>query len=227
VTVAISGATGFLGRPLVRRLLDRGVAVKALVRQESAARVPAGATVVLGSAFDAPAIGAAVADGDTFVHLVGTSHPAPWKARAFREVDLASLEASLRAVKGRRLAQFVYLSVAHPAPVMRAYTAIRANCEALVRASGHAATILRPWYVLGPGRRWPIVLRPLYAVLTRVPATRETAERLGLVTLNEMVTAMTAVIVDRPDGVRVIEVPEIRRLGRPFTSGAPGSSPRT
>ena len=38
----------------------------------------------------------------------------------------------------------------------------RAEGEALLRASGIPSTILRPWYVLGPGHRWPLALLPFY-----------------------------------------------------------------
>ena len=106
---------------------------------------------------------------------------------------------------------FVYVSVAHPAPVMQAYIAVRAEGEALVRASRIRATILRPWYVLGPGHRWPYLLLPVYAILRRVPMTRSGAERLGLVTRREMVAALVRAIEAPPaEAVRVMEVPEIR-----------------
>jgi len=39
----------------------------------------------------------------------------------------------------------------------------------MIRESGMNATILRPWYVLGPGRRWPIFLKPMYWFMERVP----------------------------------------------------------
>ena len=66
----------------------------------------------------------------------------------------------------------VYVSVAQPAPVMRDYVAARHEGEGLVRDSKIPATILRPWYVLGPGHRWPYLLLPVYALLEAVPATR-------------------------------------------------------
>lgn len=44
----------------------------------------------------------------------------------------------------------VYVSVAQPAPVMRAYVDARREGEACVRDTGIAATIVRPWYILGP-----------------------------------------------------------------------------
>ncbi|MFL5496079.1 MAG: hypothetical protein ACJ8DC_16970 [Gemmatimonadales bacterium] len=107
----------------------------------------------------------------------------------------------------------VYVSVAYPAPVMRAYLAVRQEGETLVQASGVPATLLRPWYVLGPGHRWPYLLLPLYSVLDRLPATRAGAARLGLVTRREMVAALVSAVEHPPAGIRVVEVPEIR--GRP------------
>ena len=108
------------------------------------------------------------------------------------------------------MAQFVYVSVAQPAPVMRAYQAARAEAERVLLASGLHHTIVRPWYVLGPGHRWPHALRPAYWVLERLPATRDTARRLGLVTIDQMVGALVDA-VENAAAARVMEVPEIRR----------------
>ena len=108
---------------------------------------------------------------------------------------------------------FIYVSVAHPAPAMHAYIAARSACEAELTASGLNATILRPWYVLGPGHRWPYALIPFYWLAERIPSTREGARRLGLVTVKQMLYALTAA-VDRPaKGVKIVEVPAIRAGG--------------
>ena len=80
--------------------------------------------------------------GSIFVHMVGA--PAPWKAAQFRAIDFVSLEQSVAAAKPAAVAHFVFVSVAHPAPVMKAYTAVRARCEQILRESGINATILRP-----------------------------------------------------------------------------------
>jgi nucleoside-diphosphate-sugar epimerase len=73
-----------------------------------------------------------------------------------------------------------------------------------------AATFLRPWYVLGPGHQWPRFLLPLYWALRLIPATKEGAERLGLVTIRQMIAALVHAVEDPVDGVRVIDVPAIR-----------------
>jgi uncharacterized protein YbjT (DUF2867 family) len=93
---------------------------------------------------------------------------------------------------------------------MGAYIAARQEGESVVRSAGLPATILRPWYVLGPGHRWPLALLPIYAVLRRLPSTRQGAERLGLVTLDQMVAALIRAVEHPPRGIRIVEVPEIR-----------------
>jgi uncharacterized protein YbjT (DUF2867 family) len=93
---------------------------------------------------------------------------------------------------------------------MQAYVAARLEGEALIAASGLSATILRPWYVLGPGHRWPAVLLPAYWVMERLSWTRESALRLGLVHIAEMVAALVLAVENPAAGVRFSGVPEIR-----------------
>jgi nucleoside-diphosphate-sugar epimerase len=149
--VFVAGGTGYMGQCLVPTLLKRGHVVRALVRPGSKKKVPAGCTPVVGNALDGDSYVHQISPADTFVQMVGVAHPSPAKAAEFREVDLpAGLEA-VKAPKAAGIRHFVYLSVAHPAPMMQAYIAVRAQCEAAIEASGLNATILRPWYVLGPG----------------------------------------------------------------------------
>jgi len=146
-------------------------------------------------------------------YLVGTPHPNPSKAREFREVDLASIREAARAAHGSGVRHFVYMSVAQPAPVMRAYVDARREGEACVRSTGIAATILRPWYILGPGHRWPALLAPLYALFELVPAMRATARRLGLVTLEQIVCTLVHAVEHPPTSVRVVDVANIQACG--------------
>lgn len=151
---------------------------------------------------------------ETFVHLVGVSHPSPAKANEFLTVDLPAAQAAIGAAKGAGVRHFLYVSVAHPAPIMRDYLAVRAEVENNIANAGLNATILRPWYVLGPGRRWPILLLPAYWAMGALPATRDSAQRLGLVTLSQMIAAMAHSIDQPPTGIAVMNVPAIRHAGR-------------
>ncbi|HUI77236.1 MAG TPA: NAD(P)H-binding protein [Bryobacteraceae bacterium] len=210
--VFVTGATGFMGRNLAAELLRRGHRVRGLARRGSESRLPAGCEPAIGDPLDAPSYRDRVAPADTFVQLVGVSHPSPAKAAEFRSVDLVSAKAGVEAAVSAGVRHFVYVSVAHPAPVMREYIAARTEAEEAIGASGLNATILRPWYVLGPGRRWPLLLLPAYWVMEALPGTRDSARQLGLVTLPQMVQTL-ALAVERPaTGVRIVEVPQIRSI---------------
>src|SRR5262249_23012665 len=151
-----------------------------------------------------------VAPADTFVHLIGTPRPSPAKAAEFRRVDLVSVEAAVSAAVAARTTHFIYLSVAQPAPVMQAYVAVRREGEARIGGGGLGATMLRPWYVLAPGHRWPWLLIPFSSVLSVIPSTRASARRLGLVTRAQMIAALVRAVEHPAAGTRIVEVPEIR-----------------
>ena len=209
--VFVTGGTGYLGRRVIPELLRRGHRVRALVRPGSERRLPEGAAAAVGNALEAGSFAARVAPADTFLQLVGVPHPGPAKAAQFRSVDLTSARAGVEAAAQSAVAHFVYVSVAHPAPMMKPYWEARAEAEAFLASKKLNATVLRPWYVLGPGHRWPYLLVPGYWIAERLPPTRESARRLGLVTLNQMAAAIVTAIENPVIGRRIVEVPEIRK----------------
>jgi len=209
--VFITGGTGYIGSRLIPQLLARGHRVSALVRPHSQNRLPPGCDAVPGNALDALSYRGRVKPATTFVQLVGVAHPSPAKAAEFRSIDLVAGREAVAAAAHAGVQHFVYVSVAQPAPMMKAYLEVRAECEEAIRGSGMHATILRPWYVLGPGHRWPYILIPAYWLFEKLPATREGAQRLGLVTLEQMLQALTNAIASPAPNVRVLGVPEIRR----------------
>jgi len=214
-----------MGRALIPMLLERAHRVRALARPGSENKLPAGVVPVAGDALDAASFRDGIAPADTLIHLVGTPHPAPWKGRQFRAVDLVSIRAAVEAAVHAHVAHFIYVSVAHPAPVMAAYIAVREEGERLVRAAAMKATIVRPWYVLGPGHYWPFALAPVYGFLERIKATRDTALRLGLVTLDEMVRTLVHAVEHPAPDVRIVDVPEISQA--PRLEGGGGAAIRT
>jgi len=211
--VLVTGGTGYIGVRLAGALVSRGHRVRVLTRAESAGRVVGGATAVIGDVLDAASVARALRPGDTVVHLVGTPHPNPSKAEEFRRVDLASIRAVAAAGKTAGIAHLVFVSVAQPAPVMHEYIAARAQGEDAIRRAALTATVLRPWYVLGPEHWWPVMLMPLYWFAALVPAWRDGARRLGLVTLRQMVAALVGAVEHPPQQgeVRVVDVTGIRR----------------
>jgi|SRR5689334_17223123 len=211
--VFIAGSTGYMGSRLADPLIQRGHTVSGLVRPGSEKKLPAGCLAVAGNALDRATFITKLNGADTYVQLIGVAHPSPAKALQFREIDLESCEESVAVALANGVKHFVYVSVAHPAPAMKAYIEVRVQCEELICKSGLKATILRPWYVLGPGHYWPYLLKPFYWLARGIPATRAGAQRLGLVTLPQMIAALVATVESPSSGLRIVEVPEIASHG--------------
>jgi uncharacterized protein YbjT (DUF2867 family) len=209
--IFIAGGTGYLGTRLIPMLLQRGHEVTALVRKGSENKILPGCKIVVGDALNENSYKDLIRPADTFIHLIGVAHPSPSKAELFRKIDLPAARASVNAAVFSDIQHFVYLSVAHPASVMKAYVQTRIEAEEFIRASGMKATFLRPWYVLGPGHRWAYALLPLYWLFEHLPSYRESALRLGLVTLKQMLAALVNAVENSPNEIRIVDVPEIRK----------------
>jgi len=210
--VFITGGTGYMGQRLIPRLLARGHEVRALVRPGSEKKLPNGCTPIEGDALEGSTYADQISPADTFVQLVGVAYPSPAKAAEFRRIDRPAGLSAVQAAKSAGIRHFIYVSVAHPAPTMQAYIAVRIECEEAIESAGLDATILRPWYVLGPGHRWPYLVLPVYKLAELLPRTREGARRLGLVTLEQMLNALTFAVENPVEGRRVFSVREIRSL---------------
>ncbi|MGE3285563.1 MAG: SDR family oxidoreductase [Pseudonocardia sp.] len=134
-TVLVTGATGRIGRGVVDRLLDAGVAVRALTRRpEAAATLPADVEVVTGDLTVPGSLDAALRGADA-VFLVWTAPPATAPTVVER------LAATVRRV--------VLLSSPHqvPHPFFRQpnpLADLHAELERLVAATGLGSTIIRP-----------------------------------------------------------------------------------
>jgi uncharacterized protein YbjT (DUF2867 family) len=211
MTVFITGGTGYMGARLIPTLLSRGHQVTALAREQSVRKLPPACKQIIGNALDGNTYQSHVGGADVFVHLVGVAHPSPSKAAQFRQVDRCAALEAIRVANEAKIGHFVYLSVAQPAPMMRDYIAVRAECERAIAATELKATILRPWYVLGPGHRWPYVLLPFYRIAETLPRTRESAARLGLVTIDQMIAALVNAVENPPQFVSIVDVPGIRK----------------
>lgn len=167
-TVLVTGATGFVGRPLVASLLSRGAEVRVLTR--NAERVPAEwlghVGVALGDVLDAASLDAAVAGADTVFHLAGEIRD----ESAFESVNHQGTLNLLRACVASGATRFIHLSSVgvigasrpgrydessecHP---QNAYEWSKLSAERAVleapAAGSLAVTVLRPTIVFGPRR---------------------------------------------------------------------------
>jgi nucleoside-diphosphate-sugar epimerase len=211
-SVLITGATGYMGLRLIPALQTHGYVVRAVVRRGSESKLPPNVQPIMADALQMDSYTDQVRPTDTFVHLIGTPHPSPAKAKQFQEIDLVSIQVATKAARAAGVEHFIYLSVAYPSRMMQAFIEVRQKGAALLRESGLPVTFVRPWYVLGPGHWWPYAIIPIYWLMALLPSTRESARRLGLVNIGQMIRALVWAVENPPDKIRILDVPQIREF---------------
>jgi nucleoside-diphosphate-sugar epimerase len=174
--------------------------------------LPRGCEVIRGSALEANSYAEKISPAQTFIHLIGVAHPSPTKKDAFTKIDLLSIKHAVSAATSSGIRHFIYLSVAqYPSKIMKDYQAIRAEGEKLLIKSTIPSSFVRPWYVLGPGHWWPLLLKPFWGLAALFPATREMSQKLDAVTIQQMMNTLVFAVKNPPlELVTVYEVKDIK-----------------
>jgi nucleoside-diphosphate-sugar epimerase len=242
--VLVTGASGFIGRPLVAALDGAGYAVRAAVRDRRGRSFPSGVEVATLPDLAAPIDWSPlVAETDAVVHLAGIAHVGPdISDAAYDRVNHLATTDLARASATARVKHFVFmssiraqtgamadqpLSEADIAAPIDAYGRSKLAAEAAVRASGMPCTILRPVLVYGPGAKGNLAsLLRLAALPIPMPFGRLTNRR-SMLALDNLIAATRfaledaraaneTFIVSDPDALSVTETISILRaaLGR-------------
>ncbi|WP_375402902.1 NAD-dependent epimerase/dehydratase family protein [uncultured Sphingomonas sp.] len=146
--IALTGATGFVGRRTLDLLVKRGHSVRALTRRAQPART--GVTWIDGALDQADRLDPLVAGAQAILHVAGIVNAPDRAGFAFGNVDgtRAIVDAATRA----GVARFVHVSsLAAREPGLSDYGWSKAEAERVVEASSLAWTIVRPPAVYGPG----------------------------------------------------------------------------
>lgn len=211
-TIFITGGSGYMGIRLIKILLEKNYSVVALVRKGSEHKVPAGAVTLVGNPFDPATFEQQIPPGSIFVQLLGVAHPSPKKAKQFKEIDLKSVKASADVAAKAGVSKFIYVSVAMaPSKIMQAYQQVRKEGEEYCLNKKLQCTFIRPWYVLGPGHWWPILLYPFYGLAEIIPSWRKQARAKALVIISQMLRTLMTAIEDDPVWLRIYEIKDIRK----------------
>jgi uncharacterized protein YbjT (DUF2867 family) len=168
--VAVVGGTGFLGRRIVKRLLQEGFRVRA------ASRHPEQVTQIFGlrhtqfeschaDILDERSIRAAVEDADSVVNTV--SLYVEYAATTFHAVHVEAAEHLARTCREAGVRRLVQISGigANPDSDSR-YIRARGRGELAVREAFYGATIIRPAVMFGPDDAF---LRTLVNLVKRLP----------------------------------------------------------
>ncbi len=198
MTVLVTGAGGFIGSHLVRRLLEAGRPVRALVRDAADAEGLAGAEIIEGDVTRPETLGAAVAGADAVVHLVAILQGKPEDfARVIgdgtRNVVEAAREAGVR--------RFVYQSALGLNEQSREtipYYRGKWAAEQAVTGSGLEYVIVRPSFVFAAdGGAFPMFAR-LAKRAPLTPIVGSGTQRIQPIWIDDMIEVLARAI-DEPN----------------------------
>ena len=193
--IALTGATGFLGRHLAVTLAARGARLRLLTRGGTAHPLWAdlGAEMVPGDLDDAAALSSLVQDADTVIHAAGLI-----KARSRHEFLQVNRDGSARlAAAVERAAPGAHLvgisSLAARAPSVSSYSHSKRAGEAALRgAFSGRLSILRPPVIYGPWDRGTLpVFRAASLGIAFLPGPP--AQRIAMIHVADAVAAIAAV----------------------------------
>jgi uncharacterized protein YbjT (DUF2867 family) len=150
--IAITGATGFVGRHIAAALVRRGHTVRALVRslaRAERAAIPS-RDLVTGDLADSAALARLASGADAIVHLVGIIVEAG--PATFYRVHVQGTQRLLAAAREAGVSRFVHMSAigARDKPGATPYHRTKWQAEALVRESLLSHAIFRPAIINGP-----------------------------------------------------------------------------
>ncbi|MEP3225755.1 MAG: NAD-dependent epimerase/dehydratase family protein [Parasphingorhabdus sp.] len=147
-TLAITGATGFVGGHLLNLAVRAGFPVRALTRRTQDDRP--NVSWVRG-ALDNPASLSVMCTGaDVVIHIAGVVN-APTR-EGFEAGNVAGTLAVVEAAKKAGCRRFIHVSsLAATLPDLSIYGETKAKAEKIVKSSGLDWTIIRPPAIFGPG----------------------------------------------------------------------------
>lgn len=160
--VAITGATGFVGREVVKQARADGYPVRAILRDPKA-RIDV--ERFHGNVLYAPSLDGAFEGVKCVIHLVGIIHA--WKENTFERAHVEATRNVLEAAKKAGVKRYLHMSALGTRPNARSrYHQTKWAAEELVRKSGLAWTIFRPSMIYGAGDK---SINVLSTIVRRAP----------------------------------------------------------
>lgn len=232
-TVALTGATGFVGRAALDELTRQGYNIRALTRRHQ----PAGRqniSWIPGDLSDEAGLEELVSGADAVIHIAGLIKAR--SRRAFFETNEAGTRRLLAAIERVRRGnpfRFVHVSsLSAREPHLSAYAASKAASEQVLHDAkqGLDWTVLRPSAVYGPGDKETLTFfRMAQNKIVLAPAS--STNRIGLIHVEDLARAIAVSLPPSPAlKSQTIEVDDEVAKGHSFEEiitmiGAHGNRP--
>jgi len=206
-SVLVTGASGFIGRPLTQALADTGYSVRATVRDRRAQRFFSEIEIAMQPDLAQPVDWTPLLAGvDAVVHLAGIAHVGSYVPEAtYQRVNHAATAELARSAAAAGVGRFVFMSstraqagassaeplteTAAPRPT-DAYGRSKLAAEAAVRAAGVPHTILRPGLVYGPDPKGNVASLMRLAALPIPLPFGAFANRRSMLALDNLIAAV-------------------------------------
>jgi nucleoside-diphosphate-sugar epimerase len=164
--ILVTGGTGFIGRNLIKALVESGHKVRILLKPSTTSpNFPKGipVEVAVSSLSDQRGVRAALKDVTQIFHLAGAERKG--SRGDLNQVDVEGTSTLMRAAKEARIERVYYLSH-HGAARASAYPVLKAKAiaEHWIINSGIPYTIVRTGSVFGPGDQFTVPLARLIKV---------------------------------------------------------------
>jgi NADH dehydrogenase len=166
--VLVTGATGFVGRAVVRELVAAGHKPVCLARHHARRRsalgdqLATGLETISGGLFDAAALAKGVSGVDAVIHLVGIIAEDRRQGQTFERVHVEGTQRVLTASGAAGVRRFVHMSAMGTRPnAVSRYHQTKWAAECLVRDSDLDWIIFRPSLIHGPDGEFMRVMRRL------------------------------------------------------------------
>ncbi len=193
--ILVVGGTGFVGRNLIRRLRQKGLMVRAAVRDLARAQQLAdlGVEVVPGDISDKASLEHAAAGVERIVHLVGIIQESP--GATFNAVHVEGTRNLAEAAKKAGVRHFFYQSALGTRPGAKSeYHRTKWQAEEIVRASGIPYTILRPSLIYGPGDQFTLRLAEIIRQSPVLPIIGSGKSKVQPISLDDVVSCIVKAV---------------------------------
>ncbi len=150
--ILVLGGTGFVGKALVKALLNAGYQVRCLVHHQNPFKESRdfGVEVCFGNALDKHALEKCIQDCDVVINLMGIIREFPRRGITFENLHVQATQNIVDLCKKYKIKRYLHMSALGSRKNARArYHQTKYRAEEYIRESGLIYTIFKPSFIFG------------------------------------------------------------------------------